>query len=444
MSRIAIRAVKLGKTYRIGARQEAYRTLRDSLSDVLALPWRALRGRVLSKDPAETNTSARTKESFEALRDVSFAVEQGDVVGIIGPNGAGKSTLLKILSRITEPTTGYVDICGRIGSLLEVGTGFHQELTGRENIYLNGAILGMKKWEIERKFDQMVAFSEIDRFIDTPVKHYSSGMYLRLAFAVAAHLDPEILLVDEVLAVGDTAFQRKCLEKMENVARQGRTVFFVSHNLAAIEHLCQKGIVLRDGRVVFNGDARAAVQFYLRDGLAHDRASRSHVTDLTGAGGRPPGSRPLLRKLSLFTDQGESASKGLRIGASLKACVEFNLEQPTENFDVGLGFDSLLGNRIFTAHSLFQPNWRDGKRTGEQTLICEIPSLTLVPGEYKIRVTLNVGGEIADAVEDAARITVIGSDYYGTGKVPWNGTFVLQQHWRLADRNLAHSEKPAA
>ncbi|MCS7047887.1 MAG: ABC transporter ATP-binding protein [Verrucomicrobiae bacterium] len=242
MSEVAIRVENLGKQYRLGPR-ERYKALRD----VLANPFRR-------SPPAET---------FWALRDVSFEVQRGEVVGVIGRNGAGKSTLLKILSQITEPTTGSAEIHGRVGSLLEVGTGFHPELTGRENIFLNGAILGMRKKEIESKFDEIVAFAEVEKFIDTPVKHYSSGMRMRLAFAVAAHLEPEILLVDEVLAVGDASFQKKCLGKMGDVAKQGRTVLFVSHNMGAIEVLCHRAFLLEEGKLFAEGPPKPVIQQYL-------------------------------------------------------------------------------------------------------------------------------------------------------------------------------------
>ena len=240
MSAPAIRAEGLAKRFRLGKRQR-YGVLRDSLTELARAPLRAL---------TRSGAGRREAETIWALRDVSFEVGHGEVVGIIGRNGAGKSTLLKVLSRITEPTAGRAEVHGRVGSLLEVGTGFHHELTGRENVYLNGAILGMRKAEIDRNFDEIVAFAELERFLDTPVKHYSSGMYMRLAFAVAAHLEPEILLVDEVLAVGDLAFQTKCLRKMQDVSVAGRTVLFVSHNMGAIQRLCPRSLLLDDGRVV--------------------------------------------------------------------------------------------------------------------------------------------------------------------------------------------------
>ncbi|HOW89227.1 MAG TPA: ABC transporter ATP-binding protein, partial [Elusimicrobiales bacterium] len=253
MSGTVIRVEGLSKRYRIGAR-EGYRTFRETLTEAAQAPFKRLSA--LGRPVPEA-------ETVWALRDLSFEVKRGEVYGIIGRNGAGKSTLLKILSRITEPTGGRAELRGRVGSLLEVGTGFHPELTGHENIYLYGAILGMDRWEISRKFKDIVEFAEIGRFIDTPVKRYSSGMYMRLAFSVAAHLEPEILLVDEVLAVGDSAFQKKCLGRVGQAAGEGRTVLFVSHNMGALETLCQKGILLEAGRKAFEGGIREAVSRYL-------------------------------------------------------------------------------------------------------------------------------------------------------------------------------------
>jgi lipopolysaccharide transport system ATP-binding protein len=256
MNDIVIRTEHLSKKYKIGTRSRSYKTLRDTLSSIALSPIRALSGlgsNVNRKD-------GKHDDFIWALKDISFEVKRGDVVGIIGRNGAGKSTLLKILSRITEPTSGFADISGRVGSLLEVGTGFHPELTGRENIYLNGAILGMRKSELDRKFDEIVAFAAVETFIDTPVKHYSSGMFLRLAFAVAAHLEPQILLVDEVLAVGDAMFQKKCLGKMGEVAKEGRTVLFVSHNMGAMRSLCNKAIVLENSRVIHDGEVSKGIE----------------------------------------------------------------------------------------------------------------------------------------------------------------------------------------
>ena len=257
MSDIAIRTENLGKVYRIGEHRGGYKTLRDTIGNTLSAAFRRLR-----YNPQSSNLNPQPDHIW-ALKGVSLGIKRGEVVGIIGRNGAGKTTLLKILSRITEPTEGGAEIRGRVGSLLEVGTGFHPELTGRENIYLNGAILGMRKTEINRKFDEIVAFAEIDRFIDTPVKRYSSGMYVRLAFAVAAHLEPEILLVDEVLAVGDATFQKKCLGKMEDVAREGRTVLFVSHNMGTIQELCSRCVLFEQGEIRTIGKPADVISCYL-------------------------------------------------------------------------------------------------------------------------------------------------------------------------------------
>jgi len=277
---IAIKVSEISKTYRIPSRLERYCTLRDSLSRTLTAPFRELNAMRKRKSFA----GARSKETFQALRDVSFEVEQGEVVGIIGRNGAGKSTLLKILSRITEPDHGYIEFYGHIASLLEVGTGFHMELTGRENVYLNGAILGMRKLEIDRKFDEIVDFAEVERFIDTPVKHYSSGMQLRLAFAVAAHLEPEILLIDEVLAVGDARFQKKCLNKMQDVGHHGRTVLFVSHNMTAVTRLCKRCLLLDGGQLVKDGPSHEVIGAYLH-GDAGTTATREWPDPQTAPGG---------------------------------------------------------------------------------------------------------------------------------------------------------------
>jgi homopolymeric O-antigen transport system ATP-binding protein len=245
-----IKVENISKQYRLGASRESFPTLRDALAGAFRAPLRR-RGR------------RKTNETIWALKDVSFEIAPGEVVGIIGRNGAGKSTLLKILSRITEPTSGRAELHGRTASLLEVGTGFHPELTGRENMFLNAAILGMPRSEIERKFDEIVAFAEIEKFLDTPVKHYSSGMYVRLAFAVAAHLEPEILIIDEVLAVGDAAFQKKCLGKIQGVTQQGRTVLFVSHNMAAIKSLCGRALLLEEGRIAIEGNVDTLIDKYL-------------------------------------------------------------------------------------------------------------------------------------------------------------------------------------
>jgi len=272
MSDVVIRVEGLSKRYRLGKREQ-YRALRDTLTDMLYAPVRLARSALRG----ERQQASKDDSQLWALKDVSFEVRRGEVVGIIGRNGAGKSTLLKILSRITRPTEGRVGMRGRVGSLLEVGTGFHPELTGRENIYLNGAMLGMRRAEIVRKFDEIVAFAEVERFIDTPVKHYSSGMYMRLAFAVAAHLEPEILVVDEVLAVGDAQFQKKCLAKMHEVGREGRTILFVSHNMAAVRQICQRGVTIERGQIVDQGPINLVADRYLA-GCSAPAEQRDHET----------------------------------------------------------------------------------------------------------------------------------------------------------------------
>src|SRR5262245_58999855 len=281
MGNVALRADMLSKRYTIAGEYPPYRTLRDDLTALVNWPFR------------RHHRAAEETGAFWALKDVSLEIGQGEVVGIIGRNGAGKSTLLKIFSRVTEPTSGSTEIQGRVGSLLEVGVGFHGELTGRENIHLSGAILGMKRAEIARKFDEIVSFAEVENFIDTPVKHYSSGMYVRLAFAVAAHLEPEILLIDEVLAVGDVAFQKKCLGKMKDVGLEGRTVLFVSHNTGAVLNLCKQVIVMANGRVQYQGQAYEGVNLYHQDGPALCEGE----IDLSHHSSRRPGSLPLIKAI---------------------------------------------------------------------------------------------------------------------------------------------------
>ncbi len=309
MSDTAICVSNLSKLYHIGMLQQRHDTLRDALA-----------ARFRRNPPSNPKS-----DELWALRDISFEVKRGEVVGVIGRNGAGKSTLLKILSRITEPTQGCAEIHGRVGSLLEVGTGFHPELTGRENIYLNGAILGMRRFEIERQFDEIVAFAEIERFLDTPVKRYSSGMYVRLAFAVAAHLEPEILLVDEVLAVGDAVFQKKCLGKMGEVAKQGRTVLFVSHNMGAIVQLCQKGLLLVDGRLDMESDAHETVaQYLIHDGTRPQELDLTDWKARSGTGGAIFQSASITNSSGQITDRffiGDALHLRLRIQTNCRLDV---------------------------------------------------------------------------------------------------------------------------
>jgi len=410
----------LSKEYRIGHEQHHDETLREVMTRMVKAPFR-------SQSEKAANEGFR---HFWALNDVSFNVAEGDVLGIVGGNGAGKSTLLKILARITDPTKGMVKIRGRMASLLEVGTGFHPELTGRENIFLNGATLGMRRAEITANFDEIVAFAEVEQFIDTPVKRYSSGMYVRLAFAVAAHLRPEILVVDEVLAVGDVAFQKKCLGKMSEVSRGGRTVLFVSHNMAAVENLCNRGVVLNKGNLVFDGTSRDAIQHYLEINAAKVGAFE-HVIEFENSPKRESHLGELLVKAELFTDNDEPLHTGIPLGGRLKIKIHFDLPRPTDSFNIAIGFNNGYGQRVFTANSCFEPNREAEVRSGRQVFVCDIPSMTLVPGEYTTYVWLEISNSKADAIADAIPIVITESDYYGTGKVGWRGSVVLPQRWHL-------------
>lgn len=314
----AVQVRGLGKEYHIGGPRRSYSTIRETITDSLAAPFRRA-GRLLR---GHASAAGDLNETIWALREISFDIGQGEVVGIIGRNGAGKSTLLKILSRITEPNEGFAEIRGRVGSLLEVGTGFHPELTGRENIFLNGAILGMRKGEIDARFDEIVDFAEIEKFIDTPVKHYSSGMYVRLAFAVAAHLEPEILIVDEVLSVGDAAFQKKCLGKMEDVGKGGRTVLFVSHNMPAVTRLCERTILLDGGRILKDGPSHAVVGAYLSSGLG-TTAAREWDDPATAPGGEVARLRAVRVR-----DEGGSVTEAIDIRRPVTLEMEFEVLRP--------------------------------------------------------------------------------------------------------------------
>lgn len=420
-----VEAAHLSKKFKLGAAKRHEDTLREALVQSLRASWRSL------QHVWTDSQNASGSEWMWALRDVNFSIQPGDVVGIIGANGAGKSTLLKILSRITDPTEGFVRLRGRVASLLEVGTGFHPDLTGRENVFLSGTMLGMKKTEIESKFDEIVAFAELERFLDTPVKHYSSGMYVRLGFAVAAHLDPEILVVDEVLAVGDMAFQKKCMGKMGEFGESGRTILFVSHNVAAVLRLCQKGIVLQQGKLTFEGDARSAVDFYVGTFSRAEREDESHTIDLWNSRRRLPQYQPWLRKLEVYAGDGQPLGGQMDIGAPIRVHVEFNLREPTANFDVRVNFVDLYGQVIFATRSSYQPNRNLEQRCGTQEFICEIPSLLLTPGEYRLEAALVIDQKCVDYVEDACRLKILGSDFYGTGRIPSLGFFVHEQHWRL-------------
>ena len=362
MSETVIHAEGLCKRYRIGER-ERYLALRDVLTHAFTAPFRR-------------NGNRRTVDYLWALRDVSFDIQQGEVVGLIGRNGAGKTTLLKILSRITRPTAGYAELCGRVGSLLEVGTGFHLELTGRENVFLSGAVLGMKKTEIFKKFDEIVAFSEVERFLDTPLKHYSSGMQMRLAFAVAAHLEPEILLVDEVLAVGDASFQKKCLGKMKDVAHHGRTILFVSHNIAAVKALCSKAIFLKDGTIVSSGDTGDVVEDYFTS-----VSLGAGTNDRRGAGPMP-GNESIRLWYVRITPPEDSAEITIDTGVQ----IEIGFENFLEN--INLGCTVYLSNRegVLIFESGHRISSDHDSRCGFYQLTGKIPGHLLNAGHYSMDV----------------------------------------------------------
>jgi lipopolysaccharide transport system ATP-binding protein len=379
MNDLAIRVENLGKQYRIGTEPEYYKTLRDSLASALTAPFHHVRSAIRSATERESSNGTR----IWALQDVSFEVKKGQVLGIIGRNGAGKSTLLKILSRVTEPSEGIVEIRGRVGSLLEVGTGFHPELTGRENIYLNGAILGMKRSEIDRKFDEIVAFSEVEKFIDTPVKRYSSGMYLRLAFAVAAHLEPEILVVDEVLAVGDAEFQRKCLGKMSDVAQEGRTVLFVSHNMSAILRLTEESLLLERGQLVLRAPTAEVVDRYMTAGFSKSGERRWE-----------PGEAQQLsapfRPISLrIVDHRGQVVDTVRSTEPFFIEMEYHLDEPVTGLRVGLYLLTTRGEYIFTSFDTDDPQLFEHygiRPDGQYISRCAMPADMLNEGRYMLDV----------------------------------------------------------
>jgi lipopolysaccharide transport system ATP-binding protein len=409
-----IKVEKLGKKYRIGESQPYY-SLRDSIAGLFR--------------PGRKSSPAGT---IWALKNVSFEVQRGEVVGIIGRNGAGKSTLLKILSQITPPTTGKVTMRGRVGSLLEVGTGFHPELTGRENIYLNGAILGMSQREIRKKFDEIVAFSEIEKFLDTPVKHYSSGMYVRLAFAVAAHLEPEILLVDEVLAVGDVSFQKKCLGKMGEVARGGRTVIFVSHNMAAVRHLCPRSIYLKEGRAVTDAATDEVVARYLEDIHGGDSmASLISRTNRRGTG--------VAQFTHVAFERSGKPSRALVCGEEATFVVGYKGQQsgPVRSVNIAIGIDNQVGERIFALSTEY--TGQTFKSLPPQgSLRVTVPKLPLAPGRYSMTLYMTIAGEVADWVEQAGFFVVESGDFFGTGRLSeGQGSILVNHRFEL----LPHSVK---
>ena len=374
MSTPAIRVENLGKKYRIRHQQEgrSYKSLRDVLAAKAASMLRPK-----SKDADSTS------EDFWALRDVSFEIKPGEAVGIVGRNGAGKSTLLKLLSRITEPTTGRLELEGRVSSLLEVGTGFHPELTGRENIYLNGAVLGMSRAEIKKNFDQIVAFADVEKFLDTPVKRYSSGMYMRLAFSVAAHLEPEILVVDEVLAVGDAAFQKKCLGRMREVSTEGRTVLFVSHNMGAITSLCQSALWFERGQFVAGGPVRKIVDDYLTTNTNSSQQflDLSEVHRIGDFGSK-------LKITSIEWMDGLPLKHGERLRARIHFCVSQNVDDVA----IGFGFSNLEGVRLITFETDFPKGRRPSPQRDTQGRVdFHFPEMILAPGIYSLDIGVRSG-----------------------------------------------------
>jgi lipopolysaccharide transport system ATP-binding protein len=423
MSDVAIRVERLGKRYRIGEGREAT-TVRDAIGRLF---HRSLQNKNLIPpfDPS-MKISSEHQDFIWALRDASFEIKRGEVLGIIGPNGAGKSTLLKMLSRIIDPTEGRAAIRGRVGSLLEVGTGFHPELTGRENVFLNGAILGMKKEEIKAKFDDIVAFSGVEKFIDTPVKHYSSGMHVRLAFAVAAHLEPENLLVDEVLAVGDVGFQKKCLKKIGEVVGEGRTVLFVSHNMAAIRSLCDRAILIDQGRVVLDGEASEVVSSYLASAVSG--LSEGEISWKTDA--EAPGEHGLkLRAIRLKQEDG-TISSVFDVEKAIRIEIVYEVKTSLPGLTIRLGFLTSTGEVAFQSND--KSVRKDTVGPGRHRSTCIIPGNLLNVGEYIVRVgagSLEMKkGELPD--REYLRFQTMGTGSYGAqyrGK--WPGVVCPKLDW---------------
>lgn len=382
-----IKVENLGKQYRIGEGRQPYSTVRESIEKALKSPFKRFR--------------QTTKENkFWALKDVNFEINQGEVIGIIGRNGAGKSTLLKVLSRITEPTKGKVELYGRVASLLEVGTGFHSELTGRENIFLNGAILGMRRGEIARKFDEIVAFSEIEKFIDTSVKHYSSGMYVRLAFAVAAHLEPEILVVDEVLAVGDAEFQKKCLGKMGEVAEGGRTVLFVSHQMGTVAQLCKKTLVLDKGNLQFVGDTDKAIDFYSNNSKSIESLNQSINN---------PNEFQFLKVYNCDSNYNEKSE--FHHNESINIITEIFIPKLPSMQEFAISLYDKNKRRVFTIHESLKPFYQGKNKI---KLLITIPPNFLTPGIYSWLMCINTPGiQFVDLQDDICRFSIIdaGSDF---------------------------------
>lgn len=420
MSDAAVEVEQLSKEYRIGEAVERHDSLRHALAAAARRRLGFLHG----------GRAAAAPNLHQALRDVSFAIKRGEVLGVIGKNGAGKSTLLKVLSRITHPTSGRAIIRGRVGSLLEVGTGFHQELTGRENVFLNGAILGMDKGYIKRRFDEIVDFANVERFIDTPVKRYSSGMYLRLAFAVAAHLDTEVLIVDEVLAVGDAEFQRKCIDKMGAVTKDGRTVVFVSHNMAAIQGLCDRALLLENGSVRKLGEPSGVIDEYVHNIGALSGSS----VDLEEHASRRPGSEVVLRELAMFVEG--RPSDVARMGDTLTFKVRFCRAEPLVNMRFACSIENALGQRLAVFTPTYQAPELFSEARSEGVISCSVPALALTPGTYYLTLILSTAAtDYLDCIDQAVQFHVEASDVFGTGNAPTAraGVFFQRSEWKLEE-----------
>ncbi len=417
MSQPAITVEGLGKRYRLGKSQTKPANFWQALGGALITPFRYL---------IRSATQASEQEILWALRGVSFTVQAGEALGVVGRNGAGKTTLLKILSRITDPTEGRARLHGRVGSLLEVGTGFHPELTGRENIFLNGAILGMHRAEISSRFDEIVDFAEVERFIDTPVKYYSSGMYVRLAFSVAAHLNPEILLVDEVLAVGDLAFQKKCLGKMGNVATAGRTILLVSHNMEAILGLCSRAIWIDDGGLVADGPSSEVVEAYTRASM--DLASSTRMLERTQEGD----GHLRFTGFSLRDAQGRPLEFAF-CGQEVELVIDYVTKDEADLRDVAawLWIRDRLGKSLAIMYTrLTGQNFE--RMPGRGRMVCRLPRLTLAPGSYLVDLAAQAPGQRSDKLIGAAMLEVSPGDFFGSGKPVSNvGMFLVDHSWRL-------------
>lgn len=433
-SKFAISVNNISKCYRIGVKDDVHENFAGMVVDFLKSPFKNYRKyRSLYKfddviDGDGTSDHSTAEDVIWALRDVSFQVREGEVLGIIGHNGAGKSTLLKLLSRITDPTIGRAEIRGQVSSLLEVGTGFHPELTGRENIYLNGTILGMTKRDVDRKYDEIIEFSGVGKFIDTPVKRYSSGMKVRLAFSVAAHMEPEILIIDEVLAVGDETFQKKCLGKMDQVADGGRTVLFVSHNLAAIQSLCNRVLVLDGGRVAVNAPTAEGISAYLN--MITSVSTSGDVSELP----RMSAHKAVIQKIKFLGQNGKETDT-VTTGSPLRVQIHYDAgEELLKNPYFGMAFENHVGVKIFWVQTLMQKGrLPDLKPAG--VIECNIPRLPLLPGSYFVSSGCGAQSQQLDHVQRARQLNVTAADVFGTGRLPpeRRGLVIVDADWDVVD-----------